>query len=162
EDATGDALHALVTDDLRTLGINDNLVVFFAGHGASMPQVLEGATVNTGYLIPADAENRGGRVASWIRLDHWLANIARLPPRPLLVIIDACHSGVALDAVRTRDVMPAAEDPPSTRAPRRSRKVIVSALGGEVALDGGPTPGHSLFTGCLLEALSHGLRRRGD
>jgi hypothetical protein len=40
--------------------------------------------------------------------------------------------------------------------------VIVSALAGELALDGGPTPGHSLFTGCLLEALRHGLRQGGD
>lgn len=171
-DATRKALHELVTDDLRTLGVDDSLVVFFAGHGASVPQILDGAEVNTGYIIPADAENRDGRVASWIRLDHWLADIARLPPRHILVIIDACHGGVALDAVRTRgvapaaartrDVMAAAEDAPSPLALRLSRQVIVSALAGELALDGGPTPGHSLFTGCLLEALNHGLRLRGD
>jgi hypothetical protein len=172
EDATRDALHALVTDDLRTLGVNDSLVVFFAGHGATVPQILDGAEVNTGYIVPVDAENRDGRVASWIRLDHWLADIARLPPRHILVIIDACHGGVALDAVRTRgvalatartrDVMSAAEDAPSPLGLRRSRKVIVSALAGQLALDGGPSPGHSLFTGCLLEALTHGLRHRGD
>lgn len=171
-DATRDALHALVTDDLRSLGVNDSLVVFFAGHGASVPQILDGTEVNTGYLIPVDAENREGRVASWIRLDHWLADLARLPPRHILVIIDACHGGVALDAIRTRgvapaaartrDVLAAAEDAASPPALRLSRQVIVSALAGQLALDGGPTPGHSLFTGCLLEALHHGLRRGGD
>src|SRR6185436_15862158 len=33
EAATADALHRLVTDDLATLGPEDSLVLFFAGHG---------------------------------------------------------------------------------------------------------------------------------
>src|SRR5262249_24380787 len=33
EAATADALRRLVTDDLRALGTDDSLVLFFAGHG---------------------------------------------------------------------------------------------------------------------------------
>ncbi|TMQ04593.1 MAG: hypothetical protein E6J90_51070 [Deltaproteobacteria bacterium] len=61
---TQPALPALVTD-LGTLGVNDGLVVFFADHGASVPQLVGGTTVDTGYIVPVDAENRDGQVASW-------------------------------------------------------------------------------------------------
>src|SRR5204863_570474 len=48
--------------------------------------------------------------------------------------------------------------PLETLQGRRSRRVITSALGDERAADAGPVPGHSLFTGCLIEALTGGLR----
>jgi hypothetical protein len=44
---------------------------------------------------------------------------------------------------------------------RRSRRVITSALDDQRAMDGGPYPGHSLFTGCLIEAFSGGLAEGG-
>lgn len=37
--------------------------MLFAGHGASVPQLLDGATVGTGYVVPVDAENRDGQTA---------------------------------------------------------------------------------------------------
>jgi uncharacterized caspase-like protein len=51
-EATRDAMQALVNDDLRKLGANDSLVVFFAGHGTTRSDVLGTQTVKTGYLIP--------------------------------------------------------------------------------------------------------------
>jgi hypothetical protein len=44
---------------------------------------------------------------------------------------------------------------------RRSRRIITSALDDQRAMDGGPYPGHSLFTGCLIEGLSGGLAEGG-
>ena len=35
EQATGTALHSLVTDDLMCLGQDDSLVLFYAGHGGT-------------------------------------------------------------------------------------------------------------------------------
>src|SRR4029079_8188253 len=40
-------------------------------------------------------------------------------------------------------------------------RLLTAALGVQVAMDTGPYPGHSLFTGCLLEALSGGLANDG-
>lgn len=100
EAATGSALRKLVTDDLHTLGVSDSLVVFFAGHGGTrMQRLQDGTEIQTGYIIPIDADNKQGEVASWIRLDTWLAEIARLPPNHILVILDACHGGIALDSL---------------------------------------------------------------
>lgn len=163
ENANGDAIRKLVTDDLGTLGVDDRLVIFFAGHGTTTTRVLQdGTTVKTGYIIPADAHNKQGQVATWIRLDSWLDDIARLPANHILVILDACHSGIALAAlVKWRDVNTWRHDSADELTRRRSRRLIVSALDDQLALDGGPAVGHSLFTGCFLQALTGELAGGG-
>jgi uncharacterized caspase-like protein len=160
EGATGDALRRLVVDDLSGLSQDDSLVLFFAGHGHTVTRTYDGATVRDGYIIPADGDQLGGRAATWIRLDSWLTDIARIPARHILVILDACHSGLALGPVlqwRSRGVEHARREPLKQLRARRSRRIITSALDDQRAMDGGPVPGHSLFTGCLIEAMTGGL-----
>jgi hypothetical protein len=160
--ATGDAIRRMVIGDLARLSREDSLVVFFAGHGHTHTTQLGDTSVKTGYVIPFDAATSGPRAAStWLRLDTWLSDVARLPPRHILVMLDACHSGIALGPLyrwRDGDAPTLALD--ALRA-RRSRRIITSALDDQRAMDGGPVPGHSLFTGCLLECLSTGLIEPG-
>ena len=159
ERATGEAIHELVTDDLRTLGPDDSLVLFYAGHGATRTHRLGDQVVKTGYLIPVDASQRA---ATWIELDAWLRAISLLPAKHILVILDACHSGIALGPViKWRDTGTWQDTPLSTLKLRRSRRIITSALDDQLALDSGPVHGHSLFTGCLIEGLTHGLGQSG-
>ena len=159
ERATGDAIQALVTDDLQTLGPDDSLVLFYAGHGATRTHRLGDQVVKTGYLIPADASKRA---ATWIELDAWLRAISLLPAKHVLVILDACHSGIALGPIiKWRDTGTWQDTPLSTLKLRRSRRIITSALDDQLALDSGPVHGHSLFTGCLIEGLTHGLGQSG-
>jgi hypothetical protein len=154
--ATSDAMRALVVDDLKTLGADDSLVVFYAGHGGCQSHHQSRATIKTGYLIPVDADPH--KVSTWVDLESWLRSVSLLPPRHILVILDACHSGIALDPViKWRDDVHAQGAPLETLRMRRSRRVITSALDDERAADAGPVPGHSLFTGCLIEALTAGL-----
>jgi uncharacterized caspase-like protein len=155
ERATARAMQELVTDDLQGLGPDDSLVVFYAGHGTTQRHRLDDRWISTGYLVPVDAQDR---VATWIDLEGWLRAIARLPPRHILVVLDACHSGIALDPVIQWREHGVRAMPVAALTARRSRRVITSALADEVACDGGPVPGHSLFTGCLIEALTHGIR----
>lgn len=161
EGATADAVRRLVTDDLATLRGDDSLVLFFAGHGHTRTRTLQGGPVETGFLIPVDGDPPDGRAATWLRLDSWLSDVARLPARHILVILDACHSGVALGSViKWRDG--GGRDGSLDELHRRqSRRVITSALGDQLAMDSGPIHGHSLFTGCLIEALTGGLARDG-
>jgi caspase domain-containing protein/PEGA domain-containing protein len=157
--ATGDAIDALVTDDLATLAPNDCLIVFFAGHGGTRAQDLGGTAVTTGYLIPVDGDASPSHAASWIEVDGFLRRISKLPPLHILVVLDACHSGIALSRMvhwgRGSGRLP--DSPFAALHTRRSRVVITSALDDERALDNGPVPGHSLFTGCLIEALTGGV-----
>ncbi|HET9627070.1 MAG TPA: caspase family protein [Kofleriaceae bacterium] len=158
EHASGAALRALVSDELASLSPDDSLIVFFAGHGGTQTHQHGEAQIKTGYLIPVDAEP--DKVATWIDLEGWLRSIALLPPRHILVILDACHSGIALvPVIHWRDS--GAEPPGGLDAlqQRRSRRVITSALDDERAADAGPVAGHSLFTGCLIEALTGGIAK---
>jgi uncharacterized caspase-like protein len=161
EAATADAIRRLVTDDLATLHSDDSLVLFFAGHGHTRTRTLQGGPVETGFLIPVDGDPADGHAATWLRLDTWLSDVARLPARHILVILDACHSGVALGSViKWRDGGGRDASLDELRR-RQSRRVITSALGGQRAMDSGPIHGHSLFTGCLIEALTGGLAQDG-
>lgn len=52
ERATGEAIHRLAVDDLAELGLDDSLIVFFAGHGHTVIRSYHGGTtVKDGYLI---------------------------------------------------------------------------------------------------------------
>jgi uncharacterized caspase-like protein len=155
--ATRAALDELVNDTLRNdehaaLRPDDSLVVFYAGHGGVRTVNRNGKDVKIGHLIPVDAAT--DRFSTWIDLEAWLRTVSLLPPRHILVILDACHSGIALGPViRWRG----GELPSSSVAAlhaRPSRRIITSALDDERALDSGPIAGHSLFTGALIEALT--------
>jgi hypothetical protein len=161
-EATGARLNRLVENDLLALGTNDSLVVFFAGHGhiRRTPQA-NGSPARTAYLLPVDATHTKDGVEGGLCADPWLAAIARLSPRHIFVVLDACHSGMTLDhLMRYRASEPQLPAPMEILRKRRSRRVITSALDDQLALDNGPIEGHSLFTGCLIQALDGGVFAR--
>lgn len=161
--ATAEAIEALVTDELTSLAASDSLIVFFAGHGGTRTQRVGDRDVRTGYLIPVDGAAESNRVQSWIEIDPWLRRISKLPPRHILVILDACFSGIALSSVVKwgRDSGALLDLPFAAANARPSRLVITSALDDERAMDSGPRPGHSLFTGCLIDGLTGGIASVG-
>lgn len=153
EQATAAALTSLVRDELPSrLRADDSLVLFFAGHGQTRSTRVGARAVESGYLVPAPA--RRGQFGDLLPIDTFLNDLSSLPARHVLVILDACHSGFALGQamVRTRSDVAYRDD----LAGRLSRKVITSARRDQQALDGGPVPGHSLFTGMLVEGFNWG------
>lgn len=163
--ATGAALDELVKDTLgkggpAALRPADSLVVFYAGHGGVRTVERDGKQVRIGHLIPADAVL--DRYSTWTNLEAWLGAVSLLPPRHILVILDACFSGIALGpTIRWRGEV-SSNEPLATLHGRPSRRIITSALDNERALDSGPVAGHSLFTGALIEALTGGVASTGD
>jgi very-short-patch-repair endonuclease len=149
--ATADAIRRLPAQLSPVLQQNDSLVVFFAGHGhTTTTRFSYGPPALKGYLIPVEADRGDNHEHSWQRIEQWLNTLAELPPRHILVILDSCHSGIALgrnNQYRGHGVIPV---PPHAR---RSRRVFVSALDDQRAMDSGPVTGHSVFTGFLIEAL---------
>lgn len=156
--ATGDAIRCLPSGLAPVLDENDSLVVFFAGHGyTTTARFSDGLSVSKGYLIPVDADRVDGRDHTWQRIEPWLTTIAELPPRHILVILDSCHSGIALSRdVQKRGTGVRTDGSPIPYHQRRSRRVLASALDDQRAMDGGPIAGHSVFTGFLIEALRGG------
>jgi len=151
ERATQKAIVQLVRDDLpQILRPDDALLLFFAGHGTSREHAHAPAT---GYLAPVEA-SFPLRFSELVDMEHLLGDISRLNAHHILVILDCCKSGMALEAMKVyRDIPRYAVDLDR----RRSRKVLTSAGPKQLALDVGSIDGNSLFTGILLEGLAQGL-----
>lgn len=156
EAATKAAIESLIEDRLREeLQEDDNLVLFFAGHGHTRVDKLGSKVVGeTGFIVPVEARGPKEVWGDYIKIDPLLQSISRLPARHILVILDSCHSGFALgEAMKSfRDAVRYERDLSS----RISRKVITSARREQLALDGGPISGHSLFTGTLVDGFNWG------
>ncbi|HEX3480099.1 MAG TPA: caspase family protein [Kofleriaceae bacterium] len=161
-DATRTAVQSLVTTDLQRLGPRDSLILFYAGHGITQEHRPGGDPVRTGYLVPVDATGPSADTSMWIRLEDWLRAIALLPARHILVILDACYSGIALGRSVTvhRGAGVASMESFAAHQARRSRVIITSTHDDQAAVDGGPRLGHSLFAGFLFDELEREIGRR--
>jgi hypothetical protein len=134
---------------------------YFAGRATTIERRLDDHVIRTGYLVPTDAQQKEAEI-SWVDLDSWLRMIAVLPAKHILVILDMCGTGVALDPViRWRSAAPDGSPVNILRA-RQSRRVITSGLDDQELLEEGPVRGCSLFAGCLIEALESGVASGRD
>ncbi len=156
ETATKAAIESLIEDQLREeLQEDDNLVLFFAGHGHTRVDKLGGKVIGeTGFIVPVEARGPKEYWSDYYQINRLLESISRLPARHILVILDSCHSGFALG--EAMKIYKSANRYERDLSNRISRKVITSARREQLALDGGPIPGHSLFTGTLVDGFNWG------
>ncbi|MGI1679495.1 MAG: caspase family protein [Cellvibrionaceae bacterium] len=145
-------LNAL-NDLYEQLGPEDNLLIYYAGHG----NVTKSSTSNRqrGYWLPIDAQV--DRFSNWISNTVISDHLDRLRARSVLVISDSCYAGnmasekspFLLGSVNTA----LSEDSIKIGLGRRSR-LVISSGGVKPVLDG--TNGeHSLFAGSLIEILQN-------
>jgi TPR repeat protein len=155
--ATLHNINSLIDDELRArLQPKDDLVIFFAGHGTTRSDAVGGRTLEVGFLVPVDA--RGPSAAQhwsdYLDIAELLHKISTLPPMHILVILDSCHSGVALGENFTASRSDTRFERDMLRKP--SRMVIASAQEDQLAADSGPVEDHSLFTGLMMQGLITG------
>lgn len=130
----------------------DRIIVFFAGHGYTKT----GNRGEIGYLVPVDGITDD--LATLIRWDDFTRNAELIPAKHILFIMDACYGGLAL----TRYVPSGSMRFLKNMLQRYSRQVLTAGKADEVVADsGGPRPGHSIFTGHLLDALSNEATTQG-
>lgn len=145
----GDATHAgIVSAFLKftTNGIsgNDRVLVFFAGHGCTRT----GRRGDVGFLVPVDGTPDDLRTL--IRWDDLTRNAELIEAKHVLFLMDACYGGLAIQ----RSVAPGSSRFLKDMLQRYSRQVLTAGKADETVADsGGPRPGHSIFTGHLLDAL---------
>lgn len=121
------------------------LIVYFAGHG----HTIKSRRGDVGFLVPYDGVV--DELSSLIRWDQLTRNADLMPAKHILFLMDACYGGLAI----TRSLSPGTTRFLRDMLLRVSRQVITAGKANEVVSDsGGPLPGHSVFTGHLLEALS--------
>lgn len=133
---------------LRTqLKPDDNLLVFYAGHGD-----IEEST-QRGYWVPVDGE-RGNR-SNWVSVVDVTDQINALGVRQVLVIADSCYSGtMARTALPVADADLVGERRwEALRSIAQLRARVAMTSGGlEPVVDGGAGR-NSLFASSLLEVL---------
>jgi uncharacterized caspase-like protein len=125
------------------MGPEDRLLVYFAGHGETVP--VRGG--EEGYFLPVDAE-REALPASAVPMEDVRRIGRRVKPKHVLFLLDACFSGFSV----TRDVVPTATTDAYLASAVREPVVQVVTAGrkGERAIEEG---GHGLFTRRLLDGL---------
>lgn len=129
----------------RQMGAEDRLLVFFAGHGESVPRPKAEAE---GFLLPYDADPMNLRSTAILMED--LRRIGtRIAAKHILFVVDACRSGFAV----TRGALTASSLPPdwfhsATREP--VVEVLTAGRKGEKAVEDN---GHGIFTTHFLKGL---------
>jgi tetratricopeptide (TPR) repeat protein len=120
----------------ETLEPEDNLIIFYAGHGIWIDKEKKG------YWLLTDAQRKD--VNTWLPNKEVLDMIADVSSRHTLLITDACFSG---SVFKTRGL--GAEAPPAMRemSEKISRVAITSGNDSEV-------PDESVFMKYLIKALS--------
>ena len=155
--ATRDNINSLIDDDLRSrLKPEDDLVIFFAGHGTTRNDKVGDETQSVGFLVPFEARAPGMNEhwSDYLNIEEFLRKVSSLPSEHILVILDSCHSGMALGSKFTTSRADTRFQQDMLR--KVSRKVITSAQGDQLAADNGPLRGHSLFTGLMMQGLMTG------
>lgn len=147
EDATRDAIMRsyLSYVDATSVGENDRIFIFFAGHGHTVP----GSRGDTGFLVPVDGELDD--LSTLIRWDELTRNSELVRAKHMFFVMDACYGGLALQ----RSPIPAGSlRLLDSMRQRFARQVLTAGKGDEPVADGnGTRPGNSIFTAHLLDAL---------
>jgi uncharacterized caspase-like protein len=142
-DATRSSILNTLNRYRNTLDENDNLLIYYAGHGYSDPDA------DRAYWLPVDAESVES--ANRISADDLTAAVRTLRSRHVLIISDSCYSGSL-----TRDPdLPSPSGGQTTFLSRmvRSRSRTLMASGGDEPVSDTGTGGHSVFAYAVLSAL---------
>ncbi len=126
---------------------NDNLLIYYAGHG-ELDKVNQ-----RGNWLPVDAEPNSS--ANWIPTYQVTDILNQMSARHVLIVADSCYSGVLTRSALTR--LEAGKSPEAwtnwvkLMVGKRSRTALTSG-GLEPVLDAG-AGGHSIFAKALVDAL---------
>jgi uncharacterized caspase-like protein len=127
-----------------SVGGDDRIVVFFAGHGCTRT----GTRGEVGFLVPVDGNPNDLRTL--IRWDDFTRNAELIQAKHVLFLMDACYGGLAI----RRNTPPGSARFLKDMLQRYARQVLTAGKANETVADsGGPRPDHSIFTGHLLDAL---------
>jgi hypothetical protein len=123
---------------------NDNLLIYYAGHG-----ILD-IDSGEGYWLPVDAERINP--VNWIALTSITAQLRAMSAKHVMVIADSCYSGVLTRGTEA-DLKTGAERTAwLTRMNARRSRTALTSGGLEPVLDAGGGK-YSVFANAVLETL---------
>jgi TPR repeat protein/uncharacterized caspase-like protein len=147
-DATRREMFTALNTLRSQLGSNDNLLVFYAGHGDIDP------VTQRGYWVPVDGERRNR--SNWMSVLDVTDQLNALPARQVLVVADSCYSGTMARtalAASDADLAPGRRWDALRAMGRLRARVALTSGGLEPVVDGGAGQ-NSLFAKSLLDVLN--------
>lgn len=157
-----DTIYKALMEYYRIAKPNDQLVIYFAGHGDVDEEVL-----SDGFIVCTDSKSvqQDPVRNTYIPYDKLKRMLNNIPAKQVLVLLDVCHGGTfdanaftdtkregGLENISNRNVLQFLKD----KLPLRTRKFL-SSVGSEPAFDG-KAGRHSPFANLLLQV----LRARGN
>jgi TPR repeat protein len=127
----------------NTLGENDSLLIYYAGHGFSDHDA------DKAYWLPVDADS--GTSPNRIIADDLTTGVRVLPSRHVLIISDSCYSG-GLSRGADAPEHPGSQ-PAFVARMLKSRSRTLMASGGDEPVSDSGSNGHSVFAYAILRSL---------
>jgi hypothetical protein len=143
--ATRKDILSAIDEYRKKLGENDNLLIYYAGHGELDPQELRG------YWLPVDA--RRDEETGWIEDQQITDLISRMAARHVLVVADSCYSGTLTRSAGTLVSKSGQEVKRLTKLALLPSRTVLTSGGEAPVLDGGGG-GHSIFARVFIEILA--------
>lgn len=125
----------------RLLTEQDNLLIYYAGHGWLDEEA------DRGYWLPVDATQEDD--VQWIANETITSKTRAIEAKHVMIIADSCYSGKLVRGIHVNQNTP---NYLKRLATRRARVVLTSG-GIEPVSDGGGRDNHSVFATALLRAL---------
>ncbi|MBI3752633.1 MAG: SUMF1/EgtB/PvdO family nonheme iron enzyme [Deltaproteobacteria bacterium] len=143
-DATRNEILTSINDFRKKLGSNDNLLIYYAGHG------VFDKTADRAYWLPVNAQKDDP--VDWISATDITDNIKRIASNHILIISDSCYSGTLTRAAAADLSTKGDRSEYIKKMLERPSRTLMASGGNEPVADSGGG-GHSIFASAFLKAL---------
>lgn len=148
-DADSATVMRKINDFSGQLDEEDNLLIFYAGHGSR----ISSGNYEAGYWLPVDA-NPPPEDTFWVSNEFVTRHLARVKAKRVMVISDSCYAGLLSSApgyLFMGDQANYSMDYVRYKFPKRSR-LLISSGGDQPVLDNANS-GNSIFAKAFLDVL---------
>lgn len=133
----------------ETIGDDDNLLIFYAGHGSR----IKSGEFEAGYWLPSNA-NTPPDDTFWVSNEFVTRHLARLKAKRIMVVADSCYAGLLSTSpgyLFMSEKANYSEEYIRYKLPKRSRLLLSS--GGDMPVLDNQGLGHSVFARAFLDVL---------
>jgi hypothetical protein len=151
DDANDITMLKAINDLNAVLKPEDNLLIYYAGHGAR----LQNGKAESGYWLPVNAD-APPKDTFWVPNEQITGHLGRLPARRVLVVADSCYAGLLStdpSYLFLNDKVTYSKDYIKFKLPKRAR-LLLSSGGDKPVLDEG-SGGNSVFARAFLDELEN-------
>lgn len=149
DDANDITMLKSINDLNAVLKPEDNLLIYYAGHGAR----LQNGKSESGYWLPVNAD-APPKDTFWVPNEQITGHLSRLPAKRVLVVADSCYAGLLStdpSYLFLNDKVTYSKDYLKFKLPKRAR-LLLSSGGDKPVLDAG-SGGNSVFARAFLDEL---------